>query len=404
MQKVKYQIFISYRRDGGEFLARLLEYKLTERGFKVFFDVESLRAGAFDKALFDRIAECDVVLVVLPPHGLDRCADPDDWVRLEIARALKLKKKIIPIMIRDFEFPDTLPEDIDALRRMHGIKANNEFFEALIEKLISSDFLGIKPFDSDDQLRKEADEGNTAAMNTLGLRYESGSESLPRDRRLAFYFYDKAAKVGDPGALYNLGDVYERCEKDLSLVYEYGIEEKIFQKSAAETRKVLHQLAVNCYIEASKMNFTPATYRLANLAEEVRDFKTALQFYHSAADLNYPPAQNALGYYKMKGIETQIDIQAAIAWYKKAADVGYAPAVYNYAHSIELRKVDEAIQFYERVADEFPQAAFSLAQLYERNRKDFRGAINYYRIAYEAGIKEASDGLRRCQDKLFVQE
>ena len=132
-----YQIFISYRRDGGEDLARLLEYKLTERGFKVFFDVESLRSGSFNRALFEKIAECIDVLVVLPPHGLDRCTDPDDWVRLEIARALKLKKNVIPIMMRNFTFPETLPEDIDALRHMNGISANNEYFEASIEKLVS---------------------------------------------------------------------------------------------------------------------------------------------------------------------------------------------------------------------------------------------------------------------------
>ena len=112
----KYQIFISYRRAGGEDLARLLEYKLTDRGFKVFFDVEALRSGAFNKALFEKIAECTDVLVVLPPHGLDRCVNPDDWVRLEIARALKLKKNVIPIMMRNFSFPETLPEDIDDLR------------------------------------------------------------------------------------------------------------------------------------------------------------------------------------------------------------------------------------------------------------------------------------------------
>ncbi len=58
----------------------------------MFFDVESLRSGAFNKALFEKIAECIDVLVVLPPHGLNRCIDPNDWVRLEIARALELKK------------------------------------------------------------------------------------------------------------------------------------------------------------------------------------------------------------------------------------------------------------------------------------------------------------------------
>lgn len=136
MQK-KYQIFISYRRDGGEDLARILEYKLTEQGFKVFFDVESLRSGAFNKALFEKIAECIDVLVVLPPRGLDRCSDPNDWVRLEIARALELKKNVIPIIMRNFTFPEKLPEDINPLRYMNAINASNEYFDATIEKLIS---------------------------------------------------------------------------------------------------------------------------------------------------------------------------------------------------------------------------------------------------------------------------
>ena len=33
------QVFISYRRDGGEDLARLLEDNLKDRGYSVFFDV-----------------------------------------------------------------------------------------------------------------------------------------------------------------------------------------------------------------------------------------------------------------------------------------------------------------------------------------------------------------------------
>lgn len=83
-------------------------------------------------------------------------------------------------------------------------------------------------------------------------------------------------------------------------------------------------------------------------------------------------------------------------------DAGYAPAIYSYAHSIELRDIDEAIQLYKRVAYIIPQAAFSLAQLYERLH-DLRGAVDYYRIAYEAGVQEAGESLRRCQDILFNQ-
>ena len=399
----KYQIFISYRRDGGEDLARLLEYKLTERGFKVFFDVESLRSGAFNEALFTRIAECTDVLVVLPPHALDRCVDPDDWVRLEIARAIKLEKNVIPIMMRNFTFPDTLSEDIDCLRYMNGISASNEYFDATIEKLVSK-LLHSKPLTGNDQLLQEAENGNVSAMNALGLRYEFGSDSLPIDRRKALALYKQAAATDDPGALYNLGAVYDQCANDLSLVYDYGIEEKIVRKNADEATELLRKLAADYYAKAADMNFAPAIYRLANFAEDAKDFETALELYRVAADLKYPPAWNALGYYKMNGIMTTVDSKSAVTLYKQAADAGYAPAVYNYARAIELQDINEAVQQYERVVNTIPQAAFSLAQLYERSLHDLRRAIEYYRIAYEAGIQEAGNGLRHCQDIIFSRK
>ena len=399
----KYQIFISYRRDGGESLARLLRYILTERGFKVFFDVESLRSGDFNKALFERIAECTDVLVVLPPQGLDRCADPKDWVRLEIAHALKLRKNVIPVMMRNFKMPDILPKDIDELRNQNGIEASNLYFDKTIEMLISK-FLHSKILNSDEQLLKEAEEGNISAMNDIGLRYEFGSETLLKDCRKALSFYEQASSAGDLGALYNLGDVYERCEKDLSLVYDYGIENLIAKKNVDDAREVLHKLAVDCYTKAKDKHFAPAIYRLANLAEEAQDFENAVELYQSAVDLNYPPAKNALGHYKNKGIKTNVDIQSAINLYKQAADAGYAPAIYNYANAmVSQGKIEEAIALYKRVASSYaiPQAAFDLAKLYENKLHDLRHAIDYYRIAYEAGIQEAEDNMRRCQDIIF---
>ena len=174
------------------------------------------------------------------------------------------------------------------------------------------------------------------------------------------------------------------------------------RKNTDEAREAMHQLAVDCYTEAAKRDFAPAVYRLANFAENERDFANAIRLYQSAADLNYPPAQNALGYFNMNGIMTKSDPKLAIALYKQAADAGYAPAIYNYAHSIELRDIDKAVQLYKRVAYIIPRAAFSLAQIYERSH-DLRGAVDYYRIAYEAGVQEAGESLRRCQDILFGQ-
>lgn len=396
----QYQIFISYRRDGGEDLARILEYKLTDLGFKVFLDVESLRSGAFNKALFEKIEECTDVLVVLPPHGLDRCVNSEDWVRLEIAHALEMKKNVIPIMMRNFTFPETLPKDIEALRYMSGVSASNEYFEATIERLVSK-FLHSQNLNDDEQLLKVAKEGNIPAMNAVGLRYEFGSDFLKINHREAFNFYTQAAAADNPGALYNLGDVYEKCEKDLSLVYDYGLENLISKDDAKESRKIMYKRAVECYTKAADMNFAPAIYRLANLAEEINDFKRAVELYQSASDLNYPPAQNALGYYKMHGIMISNDPNSAVELYKKASEAGYAPAIYNYAHALEFKDIGKAIELYQRIYYVIPQAALSLARIYERSIHDLRKAADYYRIAYESGIQEAAEGLKRCQDILF---
>ena len=43
--ETEYDVFISYRRDGGAETAKHLRDVLTERGYRVFFDTDSLRSG-----------------------------------------------------------------------------------------------------------------------------------------------------------------------------------------------------------------------------------------------------------------------------------------------------------------------------------------------------------------------
>lgn len=132
-----YQVFISYRRDGGEMLAMHLAHRLREKGITVFFDVETMRSGKFNEQIFNVIDDCNDFLLILTKDSLDRCGSPSDWVRLEIEHALKMKKNLIPIFGRDFEFPDILPESIDEIRYCNGIHANTEFFDAVVERIIS---------------------------------------------------------------------------------------------------------------------------------------------------------------------------------------------------------------------------------------------------------------------------
>ena len=132
------KIFLSYRRDGGEVMATMLYRELTYRNFSVFYDIESLKSGPFDTRLLGQIEECDDFIVILPKGGLDRCKNEGDWVRQEIAHAIKCGKNIIPVMLRGFEFPSDLPEDIKKIASYNGVsfEAMN-LFGARMDLLVS---------------------------------------------------------------------------------------------------------------------------------------------------------------------------------------------------------------------------------------------------------------------------
>lgn len=104
--KDKMDIFISYRRDGGEWLAYCIYSELFYTGYSVFFDLRSLKGGKYELDLEKRIKECKVVIVVLPPKALDRCADEDDLVFNKIKTAIDSEKIVIPIFMKGFELPD----------------------------------------------------------------------------------------------------------------------------------------------------------------------------------------------------------------------------------------------------------------------------------------------------------
>jgi len=141
----KYDVFLSYRRDGGETMAILLRDRLVAKGYNVFLDIESLNSGSFNKKLLSIIENCTDVVVVCSKNSLDRCKNEGDWVRTEIAHALKSGKNVVPVMLRGFEWPDVLPEEMEELRLQNGVNANSsEFFDAAIDRLASK-FLQSMP-------------------------------------------------------------------------------------------------------------------------------------------------------------------------------------------------------------------------------------------------------------------
>lgn len=143
-------LFISYRRNNGQFYAQLLHALLEKRKYNVFLDKESLHQGRFDEQIFHHIEKCDYFLLLLTPGAFDRIYNDSDWMRMEIEHAFKCQKKIIPIMDEIFIYPNFLPEPLNVLPNYQSILTNTanpdqlNFVVQQIEKYIPASISPIK--------------------------------------------------------------------------------------------------------------------------------------------------------------------------------------------------------------------------------------------------------------------
>lgn len=136
-----YDIFISYRRKGGYETAKHLFDLLSRDGYKVSFDIDTLRNGDFDISLLKRVEECIDFILIVDEHAFDKCIDPTfdrnkDWLRCELAHALLHNKNIVPVMLAGVDFfPENLPDDIKAVVKKNGPKHNMDYFDSFYNRL-----------------------------------------------------------------------------------------------------------------------------------------------------------------------------------------------------------------------------------------------------------------------------
>lgn len=135
MSRSGYDVFISYRRDGGDTLAQLIYDRLTERGYRVFLDIESLRSGKFNEKLLEVISQCKDLVVILPPGALERCREEGDWLYLELSHALAERKNVVPVMMKGFAWPEDMPAGLEELKHFNGIQDSKDYFDAVIDKM-----------------------------------------------------------------------------------------------------------------------------------------------------------------------------------------------------------------------------------------------------------------------------
>jgi TPR repeat protein len=113
------RIFISYRRDDAPGDARGVADRLARHFGKpnVFMDVDNLLAGQrFDRELDRALSQCDVLIAILGPRWMELISRPDgerDFVRDEIAAALKRDIVVIPVLVGREGHMAALPQSKD---------------------------------------------------------------------------------------------------------------------------------------------------------------------------------------------------------------------------------------------------------------------------------------------------
>lgn len=146
------RIFISYRRDDARGDARAIRDRLARKfgESNVFMDVDSLLAGQrFDHQLDKALADCDVLIAVIGSRwmeGLSEKArgDERDFVRDEIAAALKREIVVIPVLVgQEGKMPalpraSELPEDIRDLVLYQKHSITHESFGRNIDDLAAA--------------------------------------------------------------------------------------------------------------------------------------------------------------------------------------------------------------------------------------------------------------------------
>lgn len=144
------QIFISYRREDSAGHAGRLEEAL-ERHFgahRVFRDVEDLLPGQpFPEALRARLQSADLVLVLIGPRwltaerdGVRRLTLPDDYVRMEVTRALGREIPVVPVLLDDTPLPAAadLPADMRPLLQRHAVRVSDDGWADDVARLIGA--------------------------------------------------------------------------------------------------------------------------------------------------------------------------------------------------------------------------------------------------------------------------
>src|SRR5208283_5881681 len=150
-KKMSGKIFINYRRDDASAWAGRLYDHLFQHFSqnKIFMDVDTIEPGVdFVEVIGEVVGACDVLIAIIGTRwltssdrgGRRRLDIPEDFVRIEIATALKRGIRVVPVLVEGARMPEVgeLPDDLKPLVRRNALEIGHNRFRADSERLIAA--------------------------------------------------------------------------------------------------------------------------------------------------------------------------------------------------------------------------------------------------------------------------
>ena len=142
-------VFISYRReDSSAYAGRLFDILSTHFGREnTFMDLDTIEGGDDFTAVIDRkLGASDALVAVIGDHWLTvteqnggrRLDNENDFVRVEIAKALEHGTRVIPVLVggATMPHPSDLPANLQAMCKRQAMEVRDTHFHADAQQLI----------------------------------------------------------------------------------------------------------------------------------------------------------------------------------------------------------------------------------------------------------------------------
>jgi hypothetical protein len=207
-------------------------------------DVAAIEPGRdFRKAIDQSVANCSVLLAIVglewlatkDATGGRRLDDPNDFVRIELASALRRDIPVIPVLVRGAKMPrvEQLPDDLKELAYRNAVELTHARWKSDVQVLIRA----LRPF---------MDEPSVGGKDPLGSREESATSQAP-------------GRVSNPAAVASSIDAstIERVSKELA-AYIGPIAEVVVKRAAkrcSSAKELCATVALEIEYEANRLKF-----------------------------------------------------------------------------------------------------------------------------------------------------